>query len=164
MSLRVEKIRVGCVEMKLELDSVDFKLGNTTRGTKEDTSPSVEHTVPLPVQDLQLQVGNIREEGEELGKPISGMKLSIDANRNAITRISKHELSSVGTARLPRHHSPQEGDKCAWQKALIFGTRPEISIPPSLCADLFDKSAPKSIESMNRREQPKSEVQGTSAQ
>ena len=47
MSLRVEKIRVRCVQMKKNLDGVDFKLGNNTRGTKEDTSPYVEPAVPL---------------------------------------------------------------------------------------------------------------------
>ena len=36
MSLRVEKIRVGCVEMKKKLDGVDFKLGNSTKGINEN--------------------------------------------------------------------------------------------------------------------------------
>ena len=164
MSLGVEKIRVGSVEMKEKIHGVDFKLCNTTRGTEEDTSPYVEPAVPLVVQDLQLQVRNIREECEELGKQISEMQLSIDANRNAITRISKPEMSSAGTPRLPSHHSPRQGDKGPWEKTLIFGAIPEESIPPSLCADFFDMSAPKSIDSMNRREQPKSELQGMSAQ
>ena len=146
------------------MDGVDFKLGNATKGTNENMSPSVEPAVPLVVQDLQLQVRTICEEGEELGKRISGMQLSIDSNRNAITRISKHELPSAGTPRLPSHHSPRQGDKGPWEKTLIFGASPEKSIPPSLRADFFDMSTPKSIESMNRREQPKSEVKGMSAQ
>ena len=39
MSLRVEKIRVGCVEMKTKLDRVDLKLGNTPRVTKDTRHP-----------------------------------------------------------------------------------------------------------------------------
>ena len=116
MSLRVEKIRVGYVEMKKKLDGVDFKLGNSTKGINENTSPFVEPAVPLVVQDLQLQVRTIREEGEELGKRISGMQLSIDAKRKATTRISKHESPSAGTPRLPSHHSPRQGDKGHWEK------------------------------------------------
>ena len=149
---------------KKKLNGVDFKLGNTTRGTKEDTPPYVEPAVPLVVQDLQPHSRNIREEGDELGKRISGMQLNIDAKRNAITQISKHELSSAGTPRVASHHSPQQGDKGPSEKTFIFGASPEKSIPPSLRADFFDMSAPKSIESMNTRIQPKSELQGISAQ
>ena len=65
MSLPVEKIGVGCVELKRKLHGVDFGFGSTTRGTKGDMSPHVEFAVPLVVQDLQLQVRSIGEEGEE---------------------------------------------------------------------------------------------------
>ena len=92
------------------------------------------------------------------------MQLSIDANRNAITRISKHEMRPAGTPRHPSHHSQKKIDKGPWEKTLFFGASPERSIPPSLRADFFDMSAQKSIELMNRGIPTKTEPHGMSAQ
>ena len=149
---------------KRKLDGVDSKSLDSLKGTVGVGSPSLQPTVPLVVQDLQQQVRTLREEGENLGNRISGMQLSIDANRNAITRISKHEMRPAGTPRHPSHHSQKKIDKGPWEKTLIFGASPERSIPPSLRADFFDMSAQKSIELMNRGEPTKTEPHGMSAQ
>ena len=125
MSLRVDNTRGGCVEMKNKMDGEDFRLGNNARDTTKDTSPYVGPVVPLVLQDLQSQVRKVLDEGEESGKRISGMQLSMDANRNAITRISKHELSSAGTPMPPSPHSRQQCDRGPWEKTLIFGGSPK---------------------------------------
>ena len=92
------------------------------------------------------------------------MQLSIDANRNAITRISKHEMRPAGTPRHPSHHSQNKIDKGHWGKTLIFGASPERLISPSIRADVFDMSAQKSIELKNRGERTKTEPPGMPAQ
>ena len=99
MSSRSEKICVACVDMRRKLDGVDSKSFDTLKGTVGVRSPSLQPTMPLVAQDLQQQVRRLREEGENLGSRISGMQLGIDANRNAITRISKHEMRPAGTVR-----------------------------------------------------------------
>ena len=108
ISSRLEKIRVGCVDMKTKSDGVDFKSPDSLKGTVGVGSPSLQPTVPLVVQDLRQQVGTLCEEGENLVNRISGMQLGRDANRNAITRISKHEMLPAGTPRHPSHHSPKK--------------------------------------------------------
>ena len=66
MSSRLEKIRVGCADMKRQLNGVYSKSLDSLKGTVGDGSPSLQPTVPLIVQDLQQQVRTLREDGENL--------------------------------------------------------------------------------------------------